>query len=353
MFKKGKLGIGFVILLIAAVLLVGCSRGGGSTEPSSSNGTGGSLDAAGTDEKVYELKLGHNVTVDSEVDKGAKKFAELVEEKTNGKVKVQVYPSAQLGSEIDMVENLGIGAIDIVIPGDGAFGSFIPEYQGLVLPFLFDNVEHMDRVYDSEIGEEINQAFQEKVNSRMLAVWHRGARNLTANKEIKTPEELEGIKLRVTTIPLVVKAWEAVGANPTPIDFGELFISLQQKAVDAQENPLDLIYSAKFHEVQSHVMLTEHTYSPWLFLINNDVYGSFPEDIKKQFDEAVAEATTFQNQLVKDSQDEYKKKLSEAGMTIVEVDKELFRQKYQESGVEEILKKDMAPNLLERVRELK
>lgn len=342
---KGKLSLGLVLVLLFGFILAGCNRGGETTEVDAQT------DPSSND-KVYELKLGHNVTVDSEVDKGAKKFKELVEEKTNGKVKVEVFPSAQLGSEIDMVENMGLGAIDIVIPGDGAFGSYIPEYQGLVLPFLFNNVEHMDRVYKSDIGEEIDKELQKVVNSRMLAVWHRGARNLTANKEISSPDGLDGMKLRVPTIPLVVSAWEALGASPTPIDFGELFISLQQKAVDGQENPLDLIYTSNFHEVQSHIMLTEHTYSPWLFLINNDVYESFPDDIKNQFDEAVKEATLYQNQLVKDSQEGYKEKLKEKGMTIVEVDKEVFRQKYKESGVEEELKKEWAPNLIERVRDL-
>lgn len=342
MVNKGRWSIGLILLLVTAMIFAGC-RGAGTTASTESE--------EGAD-KVYTLKLGHNVTQNSEIDKGAKKFKELVEEKTNGKVKVEVYPNAQLGSEIDMVENLGQGAIDIVIPGDGVFGSYIPKYQGLVLPFLFDNAEHMDRVYKSDIGKEIDQEFQEKANARMLAVWHRGARNLTANKEVLTPEDLKGMKLRVTTIPLIVKAWEALGANPTPIDFGELFISLQQKAVDAQENPLDLIYTSNFHEVQSHVMMTEHTYSPWLFLVNKDLYDSFPDDIKKQFDEAVEEATDYQNQLVKDSQEEYKAKLKEKGMTIVEVDREKFRSVYKASGVEEELKKEWAPNLIERVREL-
>jgi len=359
--RKGLLLFGAVILLIAAILS-GCGGGGsgsgsqssggsGQSEATATTGTGGS--GGGSSDKVYELKLGHNVTVDSEMDKGARKFAELVEQKTNGRVKVTVFPSAQLGSEIDMVENLGQGVIDIVIPGDGIFGTFFPEYQGLVLPFLIESVEHMDKVYSSEIGQEISKILEEKVNARLLAVWHRGARNLTANKEIRTPDDLQGLKLRVTTIPLVIESWKALGANPTPIPFPELFVALQQGTVDAQENPFDLIYTSKFYEVQKYVMLTQHTYSPWLFLVKKDRYDGFPDDIKKAFDEAVQEATAYQNQLVKESQEEYKKKLQEAGMTIVEVDRNLFVQKYMESGVEEQLQKELAPNLFERVRALK
>lgn len=346
MFKKWGLG---AIALLLVILSVGC---GGQEAANSADTSASSANKKGDAGKVYELKLGHNVTVDSEVDKGAKKFKELVEAKTNGRVKVTVFPSAQLGSEIDMVKNMGMGAIDIVIPGDGAFGTYLPEYQGLVLPFLIGSLDHMDRVYNGEIGAEIDKILKEKVKSRMLAVWHRGPRNLTANKEVLSPNDLKGMKLRVTTIPLVVDSWKAIGANPTPIAFGELFVALQQGTVDAQENPLDLIYTSKFYEVQKNVMLTEHTYSPWLFLVNNDVYEGFPDDIRKQFDEAVKEATAYQNQLVKDSQEEYKKKLQENGMKIVNVDKESFKKKYMESGIEAELKKKAAPDLFDRVRAL-
>lgn len=345
MFKKT---FSIVVLIIFAVTtLVGCGGGDNASQESSKEGT------ENKPQKVYELKLGHNVTPESEVDLGAKKFAELVEQKTNGQVKVTVFPAAQLGSEIDMVKNMGLGAIDIVIPGDGAFGTYVPDFQPLVLPFLFNDVEHMTKVYNGEIGKEMDAAFRKSANSTILAVWHRGARHLTANKAIPSPAELKGLDLRVTTIPIIISAWKALGANPTPIPFPELFISLQQGVVDAQENPLDLIYTSNFHEVQSHVMLTGHTYSPWLFMMNTNKYESLPDDIRAKFDEALAEATEYQHKLVAESEANYLQKLKDKGMEVIEVDRQLFMKKYAESGVEQELTKDFPklPELVKKVKE--
>ncbi|KJS81162.1 MAG: hypothetical protein JM58_17585 [Peptococcaceae bacterium BICA1-8] len=346
MFKK--YGLILLLMLIIATVSLGCGGGAEKTTPQESP-------KQESPKEVYSLKLGHNVTPDSAVDQGAHKFKELVEKKTDGQVQVTIFPSAQLGSEIDMVKNMGMGAIDIVVPGDGAFGTYTPKFQSLVLPFVFSNVDHMDRVYNGEIGKEMDATFRQTANSTILAVWHRGPRNLTANEAKPTPDNLKGMKLRVTTIPIIVSAWEAMGTNPTPIAFPELFVSLQQGVVDGQENPLDLIYTSNFHEVQSHIMLTEHTYSPWLFMMNVDKYNSFPEDVRKKFDEALAEATAFQKQLVKDSEADYLKKLKDAGANVIEVDKELFMKKYADSGnIEKLAEKyPEIPDLMKRVMALK
>ena len=330
-----------ILMTLVATVTVGC--GGKSTAPQ------------GSDKKEYTLKLGHNVTPGSDVDMGAQKFKELVEKKTNGQVKINVFPAAQLGSELDMVKNMGMGAIDIVIPGDGIFGSYAPKFQALVVPFVFSSVEHMDKVYKGEIGKQLDAAFRSSTKSTVLAVWHRGPRNITANREIKTPDDLRGLKLRVTTIPIVVAAWTAMGANPTPIAFPELFVALQQGVVDGQENPLDLIYTSKFQEVQKYLVLTQHTYSPWLLMMNTDKYNSFPPEIRKQIDEAAAEATTYQNSLVKESEAKYLKMLKDAGVKVIEVDKSLFTKRFIDNGVEQKLaeKYPEVPDLFKRIREAK
>lgn len=339
MFKK-LLSV-LLLVVMVATLAVGCGKG---DKP-----------APGEQKKVYELKLGHNVTPGSDVDLGAIKFKELVEQKTNGQVKVTIFPAAQLGSEIDSVKNMGQGAIDIVIPGDGAFGTYAPKYQALVLPFLFNSIEHMDKAYASDLGKELNAEFEKSCNSSVLAVWHRGARNITAKKPINTPDDLKGMKLRVTTIPIIVDAWKAMGANPTPIAFPELFVSLQQGVVDGQENPLDLIYTSKFQEVQSHVTLTKHTYSPWLFMMNKAKYQSFPADIKKLFDEALTEATAYQHELVKESDNKNLKLLKDAGMIAVEPNRDAFVKKFTDSGVEAKMaeKNPAIPDIIKRIRDLK
>ncbi|MCM3763238.1 TRAP transporter substrate-binding protein [Alkalihalobacillus oceani] len=345
-----KLLLFLVLFLSLTVFLAAC--GSDDTIGESDNSQNGSEGEAGLSDFTYSIQLGHNVPAGTVNDQAAHKFKELIEEKTNNQITVEVFPNQELGNEIDMVENMGMGAIDMVIPGDGVFGTYVPEFQGLLIPFLISDMEHMDRVYNGEIGEELNQAFIESVNSRVLAYFHRGARNLTANEAIRTPEEIEGMKLRTITNPLVVEAWSALGANPTPIDFGELYVSLQQGVVDGQENPFDNIYNAKFFEVQSHVMLTEHTYSPYMLMINNDLYESFPDDIRVLFDEAVTETAAYQQDLEAEMNEEYKNILADEGMEIVEVDKASFQQLFMESDVEDRFADQWIPNLLDRVREL-
>ncbi|MBF6615751.1 MAG: TRAP transporter substrate-binding protein [Candidimonas sp.] len=298
------------------------------------------------------LRVGYIVSVDSEVDKGANKFKELLEASTAGAVKVNLFPNAQLGGEVDMLKSLKEGVIDVVIAGDGILGPFLPEYQGLVLPFLIKDYGHMDRVYQGEVGKEINEVLMKKVNGRVTGYWHRGAKSVTANKPISTPKDLEGLKLRVVPSPLVVAAWKALGASTTPMSFQELFVALQLGTVDAQNNPLDLIYSANFYEVQDYVILTKDTYTPWAFITNDKLYQNFPADIKANFDDAFKAARDYQNELVAESGDEYVKLLQEKNMKFVEPDRELFKSTLAGSGVLEAFKDKMAPNLFERIAAL-
>lgn len=298
------------------------------------------------------LKVGYIVSVDSEVDKGAKKFKELLEASTDGKVQVNLFPNAQLGGEVDMLKSLKNGVIDMVIAGDGILAPFLPEYQGLVLPFLIKDYDHMDRVYGGEIGNEINDVLLKKVNGRVLGYWHRGPKSLTANKPINSPEDLDGLKLRVVPTPLVVAAWKALGASTTPMNFQELFVALQLGTVDAQDNPLDLIYSANFYEVQKYVILTKDTYTPWAFIVNDKLYKNFPDNIKEKFDTAFEEAKRYQNDLVDQSDETYTKKLKEKNMSFIEPDRDLFKNKLAQSNVLAEFKDKMAPNLFERINDL-
>ncbi|MDN5844503.1 MAG: TRAP transporter substrate-binding protein [Alcaligenaceae bacterium] len=314
----------------------------------------GSASAAKDDQAQYtkSLKIGYIVSVDSEVDKGAKKFKELLESSTGGAVQVNLFPNAQLGGEVDMLKSLKSGVVDVVIAGDGILAPFLSEYQGLVLPFLIKDYDHMDRVYNGEIGQEINDILMTKVNGRVMGFWHRGPKSLTANKPITTPKDLEGLKLRVVPTPLVVAAWKALGASTTPMNFEELFVALQLGTVDAQDNPLDLIYAANFYEVQDYVSLTKDTYTPWAFIINNKLYESFPADIRAKVDDAFKAAGEYQNVLVDESGDKYTKLLKEKNMKFIEPDRELFKNTLADSGVLDEFKGKMAPNLFERIRAL-
>ncbi|MFC4297287.1 MAG: TRAP transporter substrate-binding protein [Castellaniella sp.] len=304
------------------------------------------------DKYTKSLKVGYIVSVDTEVDKGAKKFKEILESSTDGRVKVNLFPNAQLGGEVDMLKGLKEGVIDVVIAGDGILAPFLPKYQGLVLPFLIKDFGHMDRVYGGEVGKEINDVLMQKVEGRVLGYWHRGPKSLTANKLIKEPKDLEGLKLRTVPTPLVVAAWKALGASTTPMNFEELFVALQLKTVDAQDNPLDLIYSANFYEVQKYVILTKDTYTPWAFIVSDRLYQKFPEDVRAKFDEAFKAAGKYQNELVDQSDELYVRKLKEKGMEFIEPDRALFQSRLSASGVMDEFKDKLAPGLFEKIKAL-
>ncbi len=241
----------------------------------------------------------------------------------------------------------------MTIVGDIVFSTFAPEYGGLAQPYLFRDQEHLRKVLDGEIGKEINEQISKNAGATVLGWWDRSPRNLTARKEIKTPEDLGGMKLRTPEIANILDSWKALGANPTPMAFTELFTALEQKVVDGQENPVDLVYTNKFYEVQTHIMKTEHLIAPFVLMVNSKKLESLPPDLQKAIKDAAVEAGKFQSEVTKKSEQEYFKKLQEAGMKVVEVDKTLFAKKLEASKVEEKYAEKWAPDLLKRVREVK
>ncbi|NEU31076.1 TRAP transporter substrate-binding protein [bacterium LRH843] len=341
-----------IMLFVFSIALVAC--GGNSSNTSSTvspNETDSKEEEKG--QGSYTIDIGYINATGSETDLGANRFKELIEERTNGDVTVNIFPDSHLGGERDMLEGMKLQTVDVVITGDALFGMFAPEYGGISLPFLVKDTDHLDRVLDGEIGQEIDGVIRETLNSRILDYWHRGPRNLTANKEINSPDGLSGMKLRVPELPLIVEAWKVLGANPTPMAFNELFVALEQGTVDGQENPLDMIYTSKLHEVQTHVMITEHLVAPMIVVMNNDKFESFPEDIQTKIEEAFEEAGTYQKQLVKDNEAEYLKKIVDDGTIIVEeVDRDAFSKKIQESDLEKKFEKEWVPGLIDRIREL-
>ncbi|MET3504632.1 TRAP transporter substrate-binding protein [Halalkalibacter oceani] len=342
-----------VMALLFAFLLTAC---GGSSDTQTEADPGADAGDQGEEAPAegggsYSIDIGYINATDSETDLGAQKFKELIEERTGGELTVNIFANAQLGGERDLLEGMSLQTVDMVITGDAIFGMFAPEYSGLSLPFLIKDTDHLDRVLDGEVGDEINAAINESLNSRILDYWHRGPRNLTANTEIRTPDDLNGMKLRVPEIPLVVEAWKILGANPTPMAFDQLYVALEQKTVDGQENPLDMIYTSKLHEVQNYVMTTQHLIAPMVVVINNDTFESFPEEMQAQVVEAIEEAGTYQKQLVKENEEIYRQLIIDDGTTIIDdVDRDAFAKKLEESNIVEQFQGEWAPDLVERIR---
>jgi TRAP-type transport system periplasmic protein len=260
--------------------------------------TGNSSFAAQT----INLKLGHAVAPEHPYHLGAMKFAELVAQKTANKVKIDVYPSTQLGNERDMVEGLQLGTIDLVVTSTGPLGGFVPKMFVVDLPFLFRDREHAYKVLDGPIGRELLDAFAEK-GIKGLAFWENGFRQITNNvRPIEKPEDLKGIKIRTMENKVHLAAFRAFGASPTPMAWSEVYTALQQKTIDGQENPVAIVYHQKIYEVQKYLALTGHFYSPTPLLMSLKVFNALPKDIQKIMLDTALECATYERNLLRDSE---------------------------------------------------
>jgi tripartite ATP-independent transporter DctP family solute receptor len=217
-----------------------------------------------TDSKVV-LKMGHMANEQNIWHKSAEVFAKVADSLSNGQIEVQIFPSEQLGAELDLLRSINLGAADMAITGESMQNwAEITSFCGT--PYLIKDFDHLDRVLASEVGEQMASEMIEKIGLRPLAYLTRGPRHLTTNRPIKSPDDLNGLIMRVPPVPLSVAVWEALGAKPTPMAFSEVFTSLQSGTVEAQENPFSLIQSAGFHEVQDYVNLTGHVIG-WIYVV--------------------------------------------------------------------------------------
>lgn len=180
------------------------------------------------------LKLGHLANEENIWHKSAVKFGEEVKALTEGRVEVEVYPNESLGKEIDVINGMQLGTADMTITGE-SLQNWAPKAALLALPYAYKSLEHMDQVASGDIGQQIEAEIIEKAGIRPLTYFARGPRNLSANREITTPDDLNGFKLRVPNVPVFVAAWQAIGANPTPMAFSEVFTSLQNGTIEGRK----------------------------------------------------------------------------------------------------------------------
>ncbi len=256
---------------------------------------------------------------------GMKKTAEIVAQKTNNRIQIQVFPAAQLGTGKDMIEATVFGSEAMVTEGAAMFSQWAPRLSIMEAPYLFRDVNHMVKAIKSPVGQEMVDELTTKRGLRSLGVVYYGVRHLTANKPVNTPEDVKGLKLRVPEVPLYLEMARAWGANPTPMAFAELYLALKQGTVDAQENPIPTINSGKFYEVQKYLILTGHIMVPQLHVISDKLWKSLSPGDQRILQEAVDEGIAFSNDmLIKQEQsqaEEFKKK----GMQVITPDVAAFK----------------------------
>lgn len=301
------------------------------------------------DEKTYEISVAHIVNEDHTWHKASEFFKDYVEEKSGGRIMVKLYPNNQLGNEIDVINSIMTdGGADITFTGE-SMQSVIPELGVLGVPYLMRTSEQLNEVASGAVGKQLEALMLEHANMRALCYFERGPRNVTANKSIKSLADMKGLVIRVPTSPITVAAMEALGAKPTPMAFAEVFTSLQQGTISAQENPLAMIKTGNFYEVQKYLCRTEHLLSYVYAVMSNSKFESLPDDLQEVVLEAGRKMQEYEHELFLKEEAELETFLREKGMTFVEdVDREAFAKRVLE-GVEPVLPEQIRP-LYDQIR---
>jgi len=342
MKNKKILVILMVLTFIAVTTLAGCSS---DKAPGSDQKPGG--DAA----KTYTIKVGLTTADTHSCNRSFAKFKELVEQKSNGSIKVEIYPNAQLGNDRESIEGVQMGSITMTNISSSVVAQFVPSLAIFDLPFLFPDKDIAYRLFQDPEITQILFAEMEQKGFKGLGFWEAGYRHLTtSDKVVKTPDDLKGLKIRTMSSPIQIATWEALGANPTPIAFSELYTALQQKTVVGQENPYGLIVSQKFYEVQKNLSTTGHILTVAPFIMNLEFYNSLPDDLKKVIDDAAEETNKYNYQIAEEEEKASKQELIDNGMQIIELtmeQKQLFKDKV--ASVYELLQGQVDATLFDKV----
>ncbi len=266
----------------------------------------------------FALKLGHAVATTDGQHAAAVKFAELVKARTNGDVEITVFPANQLGNDAAMINAMRGGTIDIVSNGASNHNGIVANTAALELPFVFRTAQHAYNVLDGAIGQGVLDEMGAH-GIKGLAFWENGWRAFTNNKRpVRTPDDLKGLKIRSTPNPYHIQAFRLLGMNPSPMPISELYTALETGTFDAQEHPINVTWSSKFYEVQKHLTVSNHVYSPLIVAMNKAKFESMPANYQKVLLDSAREAAKFQRDLNASNASKVVADLKKSGMQVVE-----------------------------------
>ncbi|MGM0982967.1 MAG: DctP family TRAP transporter solute-binding subunit [Pseudomonadota bacterium] len=273
---------------------------------------------AGQAQAEVNLRLAVPDPAQSSVGQAASRFAELVEEKTEGEVTFQVFPDGVLfsGDQNAAINQLGSGALDGLILASSVYASFEPRMNAISLPYLFSDYEQFQAYLNGEPGEELLSSL-DRLDIHGLGFFLRTFRNVTTRETpITTAEDFQGITLRTPNNRLFVSLFEALGANPTPMAFSEVYSALQLEAIDGQENPVEVPYNNRFYEVQDHLNMTQHVADAFLLALSKSAWDRIPEDYHDEVEQAAHEMTSERNSLEIEQEQGIIEKLKDEGMQV-------------------------------------
>ncbi len=302
------------------------------------------------------LKLGHHHNVGGLVDLLAHKFKELAEEKSENKLRIDIFPGAQLGQEREASEGVLMGTLQMTIVSSTNYDTTVSGFGVDMLPFVYDSFEDQNMIFnDSPIGQELEAKLLEK-GGRIVGGWLTpGSRSMIfTNKEIRTFDQMKGLKMRSPESELFVNMFRALGSQPTAITWGEAYTALQTGVVDGMESPPGMIKDMRFYEVSKYCLLTNHMWGTMNIIINENLFQKLPKDLQEVIIEASKEAMDYANRYAMEDQNRAIEWLKERGMVFIEcegVEREKFK-----AALEPIAKqwaeKRGAVELLQRIQEL-
>src|SRR5215467_5209936 len=250
------------------------------------------------------IKFSHVVALDTPKGKGAEQFKKLAEERTKGRVKVEVYPNSTLFKDGEEMEALQLGSVQMLAPSLAKFGPLgVREFEVFDLPYIFDDYEELHKVTSGPVG----QALFKKLESKGivgLAYWDNGFKDMSANKPLKVPADYKGIKMRIQSSKVLGDQMKALGAIPQVMAFSEVYQALQTGVVDGTENPPSNFYTQKMHEVQKYLALTDHGYLGYAVIVNKKFWDGLPADIRTTLEGAMKDATKYANDIAKKENDD-------------------------------------------------
>ncbi len=272
------------------------------------------------------LRFSHGMAADGTFGKAATLFSELVEKKTGGRYKIDVYHNGQLGAERDTVEACQMGNLDFAVVNQAVMANFIPEISALDLPYLIESKEHADAVFYGDAGEYFLNRLPE-IGVEGLIYFESGFRNLTNNRRpVNSAEDIKGLRIRVMQNRIHLDTWRTLGADPVPMSWGEAYTAMQQNAIDGQENPTVVAEQNHVGEVNKHIAITEHAYTTCFLVMSPRMWNSLGEADKQLFREAAEEASRYNTELGRSLENASLEKLIKQGMSVTRPDKsELIR----------------------------
>lgn len=322
-----------VLASAAALSLAGCSNGNtGTVNPSANNTDTDNMSKNNTntvrgkaDTDIRTIQLGHGQTESHPYHLGAVRFADLVNEYTNGQVQVEIFPNATLGAERDMVEGVSMGSVDVCITTNAPLTNFNSNFNVFEFPYLFTSADDAHTVLDGEFGQNLMTELN-TIGVKGLAYFENGFRNVTNSKrEITKVEDLAGLKIRTMESEIHIAAFKAMGANPTPMNWGEVYTAIQQGTIDGQENPPMSILDGKIYEVNQYLSVTGHFYSPAELLINAALFDGLTTEQQEAVQKAADEACAYEREQAFAFNRDKLQALADSGMKVTEVDKSSFQ----------------------------